>query len=136
MSFADERQAIEGRVSTNWTTSPVQYENVPFTAPTDNIYVSLVILPAAASQIDMADSPTHRHTGVIVMQVFVPVETGTNVARTHADGLAAIFRNAQFAAGSSGTILCRSPEINRVGVQNGLYQLNVSVPYQRDVVYT
>ena len=136
MSFADERQAIEARISTNWTITPVQYENVSFTKPNDNEYVSLVILPGAASQIDMADSPMHRHIGVITMQVFGPADAGTNTARTQADGLAAIFRNAQFTAGSSGTILCRSPEISRVGVVNGIFQLNVSVPYQRDVTFS
>lgn len=136
MSFADERSAIENRLSTNWTSTPVQYDNVPFTKPDDNTYVRLNILTGDSTQIDMAPTPTHRSVGVIVMQVFVPVNSGTNTARSHADSLAAIFRNVSFSVGDSGSILCRSPSITRVGEVDGLFQLNVSVPYQRDVVYT
>lgn len=136
MSFAGERQAIEKRLSDNWTTTPIQFDNVAFSAPADNTYVSLTIINGDADQIELGETPVHRHIGVITIQVFVPVENGTNTARSYADSLAAIFRNVQFSAGSSGTILCRSPNIVRVGVSNGLYQLNVAVPYQRDVTYT
>lgn len=136
MSFADERQAIEARLSTNWTSTPIKYDNVSFSAPSDNKYISVVIANGASSQQELGASPMHRHIGLITIQIFVPVEAGTNVPRDYADSLATVFRNAQFSAGSSGTILCRSPSIVRVGVTNGLYQLNVAVPYQRDVTYT
>ena len=136
MSFADERQAIEARLTANWTTTPIQYDNVAFSAPADNKYISLVITNGSATQQELGATPMHRHIGVVTIQVFVPVEAGTNEARGYADTLAGVFRNAQFSAGSSGSILCRSPSITRVGVNNGLYQLNVAVPYQRDVTYT
>ena len=135
MSFASERAAIEARLSTNWTTTTVQYENVPFTKPNNNTYVALFIINGDATQIDLVPNPIHRFLGTITMQLFVPEGSGTNLVRGYADTLAGIFRNVQFNSGSSGTILCRTPTIQRVGVNSGIYQTNVSVPYQRDKIF-
>jgi|TARA_Y100000114_G_C11565104_1_gene233645 hypothetical protein len=139
MTFADERKAIESRLSTNWTTTTIQFENVPFKKPDNNTYIAMFILNGSAEQIDMSGSATtdkHRHIGNIIIQIFVPADTGTNTARSYADSLATIFRAVQFSAGSSGTILCRTPTITRVGVSEGILQTNLDIPFQRDVTYS
>lgn len=131
-SFADERAAIEKRMKDNWTTTPVVFDNVGF-RPTDSAYVAIFIQNASATQIELTGAtPRHRYTGLISIQIFTDANSGSNTARTYADSIAAIFRNQTFSSGSSGTIVCRSPNVQRVGVVEGRYQLNLTVPYFRD----
>lgn len=131
-SFADERAAIEKRLKDNWTTTPIAFDNVGF-RPTDSAYVAIFIQNAAATQIEMTGTtPNHRYTGLISIQIFTDVNTGSQTAREYADTISAIFRNKRFSSGDSGTIICRSPNVQRVGVVDGRFQLNLTVPYYRD----
>lgn len=131
-SFADERAAIEKRLKDNWTTTPIVFDNVGF-RPTDSEYIAIFIQNAAATQIELTGStPRHRYTGLISIQIFVNANSGSQTARSYADTIAAIFRNQTFSSGSSGTIICRTPNVQRVGVVEGRFQLNLTVPYYRD----
>ena len=135
MSFADERRAIENRFSANFSALPVQFENVRWNNPATGGYVRFTIRNSGGAQISTGQSPLHRYAGVIIADIFMPEESGTNAARAHADTIEAIFRRAQFSAGSSGTILCRTPSITVVGIVDGYLQISVSVPFQRDKIY-
>ena len=135
MSFADERQAIETRFALNFTALPIRYEGQRFEMPSAGGFVALKIRNGTGRQISTGSPPLHRYTGTIVVDVFVPEDTGTATARIHADKIDQIFRRAQFSAGNSGTILCRTPSISTVGVDSGWFQLSVNVPYQRDSIF-
>ena len=132
--FDGTRQAIESRLKANWTTTPIRFENVPF-QETAAPYVALFILDGEGSEVSIGSPVVRRWPTVIKIQVFVPEETGTKLARTYADSLGAIFDRAQFSAGSSGTLTCRVPSIVGVGVTNGWYQMNVTIPLKRDRQY-
>lgn len=135
MSFQDELAAIETRLKTNWTTTPIKFENVPFTEPT-TAYVALNIVVGEGLQISLgATNVLRRWPGIIMMRVFAPENTGTKVVRQYADSLGAIFDRAQFSSGNSGVISCRIPSIETVGLQSGWWQINVSVPYRRTRQY-
>lgn len=130
--FASERAAIEKRMSDNWTTTPIVFDNVSH-RPTDSNYVVLTIQNAAAEQIEIKNtSPRHRYTGLISIEISTPQNTGSQTARTYADTIAAIFKNQSFSYSDSGTIFCRTPNAQRSGVVEGRYQLNITVPYYRD----
>lgn len=134
IGFADERQAIEGRLATGWNATPIRWENVPFpeqAAP----YVALFILDGDGLQISCGDIALRRWPGIIVMQVFVPEDKGTQLAKSYADQLGAIFDRATFSSGQSGTIRCRIPSILSVGITNNWQQVNVRVPFIRDKQY-
>ena len=132
MSFAAERQAIESRFASAWASAtPVKYENALFEPPTNAPWVALHILQADAQPGSLKSSTQlHLHRGVIVVQVFVPEESGTAAALTLADNVAAIFRSVEFAAGS-GPIACFSPTLRKVGPQDGWFQINVNAEYLR-----
>jgi hypothetical protein len=138
MSFALERSAIEGRFSANWSGTSadrVRYENVKFTIPTSGSWVSLKIVNGGARVAGIsANNPLNRYQGLIIVDVFVPEDTGTETARGLADSAASIFRNVQFSSGASGTITTRVPTITPVGIVEGWYQLSMSVGYHRDKV--
>ena len=134
MSWANERQAIESRLAAAWTTTPIRYENVPFAQQTTP-YVALFILDGQGDQISLGTPALRRWVGIIVVQVFVPQDTGTQLARSYADTIGAVFDRAQFSSGSSGMIRCRIPSVTVVGITNGWSQLNVTIPFIRDKQY-
>lgn len=131
MSFEDTRKAIESRLASNWTTTPIRFENVPFTE-TAVPYVALFILDGEGKQISLGTPSLQRWAGLIVVQIFVPQDTGTKTARTYADAIGAIFDRQQFASGNSGTIRSRIPSIRRIGITHGWDQTNVTIPFIRD----
>lgn len=138
MSFADERQALESYFSDNWETTSVKYQNVPFDQPKNTAWVSFAILPGQGEQKDLADAPLYRYAGVIQVDIFVPVRVGTESLRDLADEVAELFRNQQIESGNSGVITCRLPGLQMVGVesQHGFYRGILTIPYQRDVVFS
>lgn len=132
--FKDAATAIESRMSTNWTTTPVKYESVPF-RETVAAYAALFIRDGEGSQITLGTVATRRWPGVIIVQVFVPQDSSIRTAREYADGIGAIFDRAQFSSGGSGVITCRVPSVEMIGVRNGWLQVNVTIPYHRDKQY-
>jgi len=125
VSFATERAAIEGRLASNWTTTDIAYVNVPFAPDNAAPWVRLNILNGESGPRNVNDGK--RHLGVIVLQIFVPQNTGTATARTYADSLATIFEDAQFSG-----ILCGVASIETIGNTGTWYQINVTVGYWRD----
>lgn len=135
--FADERRAIEERFTTNWgSTAPVRWENVEFVVPKNSEWVEISVDPGESHQITLQgqNDGINRYPGQIVIQLFAPDGSGTQEIKTLADTAAGIFRRANFQAGSSGLIRCRIPWFQQVGRNEaGNYQINVIVPYFRDV---
>ena len=126
-TFQDIREAIETRFSTNWTATDVSWDNVSYTPDSETAFVRLMINEVDSFQVSMATAPCHRFTGIIHIQVMVPVGTGTNIARGYADSISAIFRNAVF-----DDIHCRTPRIVRVGDIGEHYQISCLVNFWKD----
>ena len=132
--FDDAAKAIETRLSAAWVTTKIRYVNAPF-VETRTPYVALFVLDGEGHQISLGAVVLHRWVGVILMQVFVLQDTGTRLAKTYANTLGAVFDRAEFSSGASGLIRCRVPSVQEIGITNGWYQLNVSVPFIRDKTY-
>ena len=119
-TWQDIRQAIEERFSTNYTTTDISWDNVPYTPDPATAFVRLLINEVDVYQASMANTPCHRFIGLIHAMVMVPTGTGTNTARGYADTIADIFRNANF-----DDITCRSPKIVRVGDIGEHFQISI-----------
>lgn len=132
--FADFAKAIESRLQTNWTTTPIKFESVPFREMAD-AYVALFIRDGEGNQISLGTPALRRWPGIVIIQVLVKEDTSTRVARGYADTIAAIFDRVQFSVDGSGTITCATPSIQIIGTRDGYFQLNVTVPYHRDKQY-
>lgn len=130
--FAAERQAIEARMAAAFTTIPVRYENAPF-KEIQTAYCALFVRRGEGHQITLGPAPQlNRWAGLIIVQIFVPEDTGTQVVAGYADSIADVFRRQEFSVTGSGLIRCRVPSIQEVGTRNGWYQMNVTTPYIRD----
>lgn len=142
MSFADERTAIENLFSTGWALTahasvPIVYDNFDetFSGEADP-WIRLTIKPGDSAQISLGSSPYCRYAGVVTVQVFVRVNTGTVLIRTLAEAVANILRREETLSGESGVISFTIPRLVNVGVENGWFQMNVITNYKRDKIET
>ena len=123
----DIREAIEARLSDNWTSTDISWDNVPYTPEANTAFIRLMIDEVDSRQVSMADTPCHRIFGIIHIPIMVPVGTGTDTAKGYSDALGDIFRNADFSS-----IICRSPKTVRVGDVGEHYQFSWLCNFQAD----
>ena len=130
MSYVDEHNQIRARFNAEWADAlPVAWPNKAFTPVTDTPWVRFTIIDNPQYQVEIGNAvKTFRNTGLILIQIFADLDDGSTVPLTHADTIAAIFRNW---CGTS--VKCRAASINNIGSDgNGWYQVNVSIPFVRD----
>lgn len=136
MSYLGETSDIETLFTNEWTVEhpdvPIEYDNSDHDPGENETYVTLIVLPARASQIELG-KPTnnYRHWGNIVVQVHTPRDLGSGRARELADTASGIFRSRHFGAG----IIVQTPVVERVGEVEQYYQVNVVAPFWRDAIF-
>ena len=125
MSFVNERLAIEDRLQEYWSYTDIAWVNVDFDVPNNKDWIKLNILNGSSSY--RAINGLKRHAGVILIQVFTPVNTGTNKVREYSDTIASIFDSKTFS-----DVVCDVASIVTIGADDRFYQVNVTIPYWRD----
>jgi hypothetical protein len=125
MSFENERTEIENRLQANWIDTPVSWENITFNEPNNSPWVRLNILNGATEY--RAINYKKRYNGIINVQIFVPIKTGTTVARQYSDIICSLFDSVIF-----DTVVCDTSSVTIVGSDAKWYQINVDTPYWRD----
>lgn len=140
--YADEREAIEGRIQTLWgARTPVKWENVRFDETTqgrDGRWMEVVIVQADAEQISLNTTPCRRYTGEIHMILRAPEEAGSEDLLQDVDFALGMFMTTtgqpvEFSASSSGRIQTRIGRAVKDGlVPPGHFQVRAVVPFIRD----
>ena len=133
--FEDERQVIEDHWDKNWNLTQTEYENTELENP-PGVYVALFIRSGSGDAHTLwTTSPRERFNGFVELQIFVPENEGLAQANRLLSSATAVFRRKTLQKGNSGRIVFRQPIIRKIGDQDGRYQINVSIPYRRDVIY-
>ena len=111
-------------MATNWTASPVAYDNVE-TAIEAGPWIRVTVSPATADPVCLGHDKI-RVEGQIIVQIFVPVGRGSKPAYSLADDVAALLQNRKI-----GSVLhTRTAEVLRLGDDGlGWYQVNVLIPF-------
>jgi len=88
MDYVDVRKEIEMYLDTNFTSTPIQFENTIIAASSDSIeeFIALTISDASTETPAMG-STSSMVTGLLTVQVFTKLGTGTQRARTLYDEL-------------------------------------------------
>ena len=92
MSYNTIRAAIEGRIATEMAKAPsypVGYQNAPFTPPNDAPWLQVFLRLGDNSYATL--KTINRQTGVLVVNVYTPVGTGTGANFTIAERIRALF---------------------------------------------
>ena len=128
MSFAAEVRSIETWFSTRYSETGVQYANVRFDPSELSEWARLTISPGGAKIASIgSDDNLYRHTGVVTVQIFVTPNSGATRALHVADIVSDILRSAKI-----DNIQMFAPSVERIGVIDGWYQINVECNYYRD----
>jgi|SaaInlStandDraft_3_1057020.scaffolds.fasta_scaffold06597_6 hypothetical protein len=90
MAFEAQRQAIEVAVSSNWTATVVEYQNVAFERPSDE-WARLTVHNGKTHMVGV--SGVKRQTGVMFFQIFAKPNTGTATPKGRADTFVGLFEN-------------------------------------------
>ena len=125
MSFADERTEIENRLQDNWIDTPVAWDNITFNQPNNSSWIRLNILNGSTEY--RAINYAKRYNGIINVQIFVPIKTGSSFARDYADTIVSLFESQTF-----DSVVCDVSSVTIVGSDAKWYQINVDTPYWRD----
>lgn len=125
MSYNAEQLAIEAHLIANWSETLMVYQNVKYDGSASE-WCRMSLQNADAFQASMGVSPAFRYIGVMFIQIFVRPDTGSGRAMAIADAVTTMFR-AQTISG----ITFRVPQIQKVGEDDGWYQVNVSVDFFR-----
>lgn len=124
MSFDALRAAIEQRMSDNWVVTDIAYPNVAFDAPKD-AWVRLNILQGETVRRNI--NAQKKYQGVIIVQVFTLLGTGTMLGRSLADDVVALFEDARFSG-----VVCEIASLTDAGPSEDWHQINVSIPFYLD----
>jgi len=125
VSFADERTEIEYRLESLWMDTPVDWDNISFKQPNNSSWIRLTIFNGATEY--RALQYKKRYNGIINVQIFVPIKTGSTIARGYADTICSIFDSQVF-----DSVSCDVASVTIVGADAKWYQINVDTPYWRD----
>ena len=106
-----------------------QYDNQNFTPPVDNLWCRLSIRFGVSRQISFSATVSRfRYPGVIIAQLFLPIGLGDGLLTEMADNI-----NDSFRSKDAGGVIYWTPYINSIGVFEGFWQENVTIPFQADI---
>lgn len=100
-------------------------DNVNFKPPKKGVWGRVTVLGGINHINSMSDEPCVLEVGTLVVQLFTDENSGTFAIKTHADSLAEHLKAKQLER-----LELLAPSIINVPSNDGIYQINVSVPYR------
>ncbi len=108
---------------------PTGYDNdEKFVQPEKGPWARVTILIADSDLIELGQVKTHRHIGILFIQLFDDIGNGDKNLLTLFDVIDPLFRSQLFTG-----ITYRTPTLKRVGQSEKWYQINVQIPFQFDI---
>ena len=124
MIYEDAERIIELTLQTQWTKTPIDFDNVHFESRRGQPFIRLQIEWSIADGIGPF---RNRYGGDIMISVFVPGKMGSRLSAQYIDRLQAIF-----AALKHEHLQIRPARVQRVGDFEEWYQRNLLIPFTYD----
>lgn len=126
MSFLLEKKTIEQYLQNNYTQTLVKFENDEMNEDVDE-WIRISIQNSNSNQASLGDDAIFRYVGILFIQIFTKSDIGSGRALEIADSLTTLFR-----AKRINDIVFKVPSIQKVGLYQGWYQINVSTKFLRE----
>ena len=107
-----------------WGELPIAFDNVKFDPATNNRWVRLTVVDGDSFKESIGCDRIKR-TGIVTVQIFTETGIGSRIARTYADTITNLYKNI-----TSGNVIYRTPSATRIGYENGVFQINVNIPFE------
>lgn len=127
--FEESALLIEQRLSAGWITTPIDFDNVPYTPVIGTAFVRLQIEWIDGVQTSIGGRV--QGSGYVDISIFTPAGTGSRTAAQMADSLAVIFNRYQ-----TGGLRFKIGHTERVGQQEEWFQLKLIIPFTYDFCIT
>jgi hypothetical protein len=128
MTLTEIRNAVIARMTaqTAIAAGDVRYPNDKTYDPKGKaIWARLTNIPGLAGANEIGNGPVVHRTGIVIIQIFVPSNSGTLLITQTADKLRELF---EFQG--DGKLSYFSVSSTEVGDSNGWYQQNITIPYR------
>lgn len=128
MTLTEIRHAVISRMAaqTAIASDAVDYPNGPVFDPSDrSIWARLTNIPGQAGAIEIGAGPVVHRTGVLIIQLFVPIGSGTMLITQAADKLTELFEFQD-----DGRLSYFAVSAVPAGETYGWSQLNLQIPYR------
>jgi hypothetical protein len=127
MNYADIERVFQTEMEDKWTsTNVVAYDNASIPTVKEP-WVRMTLIPSDSETGSLGPNPITFRNGLLSLQVFTPLESGSRVAQQLADDFLAIFEHQQY----ENTLFTYSGVATRIGDDGfGWYQLNVLLDFQ------
>lgn len=106
------------------------YDNEQFTPPAGAIWTRLSVRHLLGEQETLGETGNRKfaRTGLVLVQVFTPVDTGVRVTDTLVTTIRNIFEGKHF-SGVGYTIWLRGGTTRELGIDDGYWQTIVEIPF-------
>lgn len=126
LDYTEQRRVVESYIKDNFATCAIKFENLPLPAvdgkgPTS--YIAIFDKPSFAESTGMGEVTAHKG-GTTIIQIFVPLNTGTALTRSIAQELADLLENKVV-----GGISYDVSELHPAPKSDSWYQSNLQIPY-------
>lgn len=128
MTLTEIRNAVIARMAaqTAIAKSDVTYPNDPTFDPSGkSIWARLTNIPGQAGANEIGAGPVVHRTGIVIVQLFVPVHTRSLLITETADKIRDLFEFKD-----DGRLSYFSVSAYEVGESDGWYQWNINIPYR------
>lgn len=133
MTYSELQSAIYTYIETNWTDSPITFENTPWKPPESDPWIRVSMFPYDAENVGLG---THcvRIRGDIIIQVFVRYDVGTGSAYALVDSVKALLENKLLGTciytyeSSANVIGDSNRQLNHI--QSDWFQINVNTTFE------
>lgn len=132
MAHADDAQTIRSRFDTLWPAQfspavPHTFSDVEYTPVEGTAWVRLTVISGEQRQVSMGKLRRFRRTGVVGVNIYVPVGSGDGRAQELADAVADIFMGR-----TVNGVIFRGTGLTRVGREGAWQVWLADTPYQAD----
>lgn len=90
MTIADISEVVESYFYSNWTQTPIAWQNVPFNADAEE-WVRFSHLPDTTQTEEIGEEAIGMREGVVIIQVFTKAGTGSRTGANLASQVEALF---------------------------------------------
>lgn len=124
MDYNDLRYTVESTIENGWTSTPIHYENTPFSTNSAG-WISINILNAASQPETVGTGGYDRFYGLVSIIVYSPEDTGTKTILDSGKTIGELFRRKTISGVTFGAYTIRKVTSSH----EGYYCVAVDIPF-------
>lgn len=114
---------LNSNLPAGYTKAKIKYPNAPFTTPKNDKWLRITMIDGIKANV-AAGGCWKRTQGILAIDVFYPVDTGSKAQLTDVKLIQALYENKQI-----GNAKCLEADVNIIGESDAWYIVQVQINY-------